>query len=98
MTCGRTRQAVLLDPDPHLAARRWEAVGRETVRVTLVILGLGMLSGCAHVRAYEREHLADPIMALDSEHDAEGREQRWLEAREGSSGGAGGAGGGCACK
>jgi hypothetical protein len=49
------------------------------------------------VRPYEREHLADPIMAMEAPADAEIRELKWLEAREGSSGGTGGAGGGCAC-
>jgi hypothetical protein len=60
-------------------------------------LALAALSGCATVRPYEREYLADRIM--DSERDArEDRlNQKWLEAREGSTGGASGAGGGCAC-
>lgn len=69
-----------------------------TGRLALATLAMVALTGCAHVRAYEREYLADPIMALNSEHDAEGRELRWLEAREGSTGGTGGSGGGCACK
>jgi hypothetical protein len=48
------------------------------------------------VRPYEKEHLADSIMA--SSMDEAMRELKWLDAREGSTGGAGGAGGGCACK
>ncbi len=63
-------------------------------------LGLALLlllaAGCASVRPYEKEHLADPIMTMDQEDEI--RELKWLEAREGSTGGAGGAGGGCACK
>lgn len=54
------------------------------------------LLGCATVRPYEKEHLADPIMTVTS--DEAFRELKWLEAREGSTGGAGGAGGGCGCK
>ena len=55
-----------------------------------------LLMGCANVRPYEKENLADPIMTISS--DEALRELKWLEAREGSTGGAGGAGGGCGCK
>jgi hypothetical protein len=57
-------------------------------------------TGCAarSVQAYEREHLADPIMAFKSESKKDERRTRALEAREGSTGGNGGEGGGCACK
>jgi len=64
----------------------------------LVLVGFGIaLSGCARVRPYEREFLSDPIMSIEASMDAEARELKWLEAREGSMGGTGGAGGGCAC-
>lgn len=66
------------------------------VRWILLFLPIGLSVGCATVRPYEKEHLADPIMA--SVHGEAMRELKWLEAREGSTGGAGGAGGGCACK
>ena len=62
----------------------------------LLALSLGLLAGCATVKPYEKENLADPIMA--SSKDEAMRELKWLEAREGSTGGAGGAGGGCASK
>jgi len=55
-----------------------------------------VLQGCG-AKAYQREHLIDPIVAFDTGTKAESREAKWLEAREGSSGGVGGAGGGCAC-
>ena len=61
------------------------------------ILLAAVLSGCAAVKPYEREYLADPIMAMELDRDEAQREQKWLEAREGSAGGVGGAGGGCAC-
>jgi hypothetical protein len=64
----------------------------------LLLLALGAMSamGCSAVKPYQREHLSDRIMMAEA--DAEMREQKWLEAREGSTGGAGGAGGGCACR
>lgn len=55
------------------------------------------LSACVTVKAYQMEHLADPIMAFQAEAQEHSRELHWIEAREGSTGGAGGAGGGCAC-
>jgi hypothetical protein len=63
-----------------------------------ILLLLPAITGCASVKAYQKEYLTDQIMV--SSYDArEGmRELKWLEAREGSSGGLGGAGGGCACK
>lgn len=71
----------------------------KSIRILGVLGALGLLSaasGCA-VRAYEREALADPIMAMDAAGKEDSRELKWLEAREASNGGVGGAGGGCAC-
>jgi hypothetical protein len=66
--------------------------------VGLAILAGGLATeGCAGVKAYERERLADPVMSLNKQQREKMREIKWLEAREGSTGGAGGAGGGCAC-
>ncbi len=79
------------------------AVGKVQRTTRFVVFGLsilgavGALSGCASVAAYEKEHLADRILAFDAETAEEAREVKWLEAREGSTGGVGGAGGGCAC-
>ena len=70
---------------------------RLTLLLALPAVGLA-LAGCASVKAYEKEHLSDPIMVSERETREELREQKWLEAREGSMGGVGGAGGGCACK
>ncbi len=64
----------------------------------VAVLLCGGLGGCATVRPYEKEHLADPIMVPAAEVAAQMREMKWLDAREGSTGGVGGAGGGCACK
>jgi len=78
----------------NAAARRARPVRLVLLAVPLLALVAG--SGCA-VRAYEREHLADPIMRFDAKARDEARRTKALEAREGSTGGVGGAGGGCAC-
>jgi len=69
-------------------------------RLLLILMAilLPALAGCASVKAYQKEHLADPIMVSEFEAREGLRELKWLEAREGSTGGVGGAGGGCACK
>ena len=69
---------------------------RDPRRIALALLFPVILTGCG-ARAYQREHLADPIMGFETEAREEARELKWLEAREGSNGGTGGAGGGCAC-
>ena len=63
-----------------------------------VLLVLPAVTGCASVKAYQKEYLTDQIMVSKYEMREGMREMKWLEAREGSSGGIGGAGGGCACK
>jgi hypothetical protein len=66
------------------------------------LLGCGVLAlalaGCANVRPYERELLADPLMASRYEDEGDMHDMKWMEAREGSTGGVGGAGGGGACR
>lgn len=71
---------------------------RGAARLALVFPVLLAGAGCATVRPYEKEHLADPIMVSAADTGAQMREMKWLDAREGSTGGVGGAGGGCACK
>lgn len=61
------------------------------------VAGLALLAGCATVRPYERERLADRIMSFQAEAKRDARLTKALDAREGSTGGIGGAGGGCAC-
>jgi uncharacterized protein DUF4266 len=57
----------------------------------------GLASGCATVRAYQRERLVDRIMSFQADAKADARRTKSFDAREGSTGGNGGAGGGCAC-
>ena len=73
-----------------LACRRLRRFG--------LLLLMPIAAGCAHVRPYQKEFLADPIMMSPRDAKEAARELKWLEAREASNGGTGGAGGGCACK
>jgi hypothetical protein len=66
--------------------------------MALSVLGtLGVFSGCATTRAWEREHLAKPIMQVDDDDSAAALREQVLGTREGAVGGFGGAGGGCGC-
>ena len=71
-------------------------------RVLLSLLVMGGLSACSGpiepwVKPYERDRLADPIMALDPDPVASSFMQHVYESREGARGGEGAAGGGCGC-
>lgn len=59
-------------------------------------LGLG-LGACVTVHPTEREHLADPVMALDLDRDMQRMRGHVLEVREASRGGLGLEGAGCGC-
>jgi Domain of unknown function (DUF4266) len=73
---------------------------RAALLLLAAVLGAPALAGCAakSVAVYERENLADPIMAFQTRAKKDARRVRAFEAREGSTGGVGGEGGGCACK
>ena len=61
---------------------------------------VALLDGCAiqpWVKPYERDRLADPIMAWDRDVISSGYIDHIQESREGSRGGTGAAGGGCGC-
>jgi len=63
-----------------------------------VLLGMAGCSGIEPwVKPYERDRLADPIMALDGDPVSSAYIQHVYEAREGARGGEGAAGGGCGC-
>ncbi len=74
------------------------------VRLLLPMFAIAALSGCSTisniepwVKPYERDKLADPIMALDGDPVSVAYIQHVYEAREGARGGEGAAGGGCGC-
>ena len=70
-------------------------------RLALVALFLLGASGCSRlepwVKPYERENIADPIMAWDRDPVSSSYMLHVYESREGARGAAGGAGGGCGC-
>ena len=67
----------------------------------LLALGLVQLCGCTTmepwVKPYERDRLADPIMAFDRNPVSAAYTDHVYEAREGARGALGSAGGGCGC-
>jgi len=70
-------------------------------RVAALLLLLAAASGCARVepwvRPYERENLADPIMAWDRDPVSSSYMRHVYESREGARGASGASGGGCGC-
>ena len=70
------------------------------VKVLLPITILASLAGCSiepWVKPYERDRLADPIMALEGDPVSTSYIQHVYEAREGARGAEGATGGGCGC-
>jgi Domain of unknown function (DUF4266) len=68
----------------------------------LLLLAAGIASAACSpiepwVKPYERDRLADPIMALDADPVSSAYIQHVYEAREGARGAEGAAGGGCGC-
>ena len=70
-------------------------------RIAVALLLLGAASGCSRVepwvKPYERENLADPIMAWDRDPISSSYMRHVYDSREGARGANGGAGGGCGC-
>ena len=70
-------------------------------RIAAALLLLAAASGCAPVepwvKPYERENLADPIMAWDRDPISSSYMRHVYDSREGARGANGGAGGGCGC-
>ena len=70
-------------------------------KILLVLAIAAGASGCSNiepwVKPYERDRLADPIMALDMDPVSSSYIMHVYEAREGARGGEGAAGGGCGC-
>ncbi|MFQ5901924.1 MAG: DUF4266 domain-containing protein [Thermodesulfobacteriota bacterium] len=69
---------------------------RKIIFVFLLIL-LPVISGCATVKPWEREYLADPIMQFDYNKEEKAAREHFLGTREGSAGSFGVSGGGCGC-
>lgn len=81
-------------------ARRRQA---QRTRLAALLLAAGSLALAAcspiqpWVKPYEREHLADPIMAFDRNPVATSYIEHVYETREGARGATGTVGGGCGC-
>jgi hypothetical protein len=71
------------------------------MRTLLALALIAGLTGCSSVepwvKPYEREHLADPIMAFDRNPVSSMYLDHVFESREGARGASGSAGGGCGC-
>lgn len=63
----------------------------------VAVFALSVVSGCARVKPWEREYLADPIMQFDYNKEEKAVREHFLGTREGSSGSFGVSGGGCGC-
>lgn len=84
--------------------RRGRVAGKQGRRAAALLTALALaaaLAGCTSVepwvKPYEREHLADPIMALSRDSVAATYRDHMFETREGSHGATGAVGGGCGC-
>ena len=67
------------------------------VRKLLIALVALAAVSCATTKPWQREQLAKPVMAPDSDPDREALRGHLLGVREGAVGGLGGGGGGCGC-
>jgi hypothetical protein len=71
------------------------------VKVVLTFALVSSLCACGNiepwVKPYERQQLADPIMAADANPVSSAYMDHVFEAREGARGALGGGGGGCGC-
>jgi len=93
-----TQERMLLDSGaPRQAWSKLPACAKAAA----VLLAAVAFTGCGNiepwVKPYERQQLADPIMAFNANPISSAYKDHVFEAREGSRGGLGSAGGGCGC-
>jgi hypothetical protein len=73
----------------------------KALRLAAAAVLLLAAAGCSRlepwVKPYERENLADPIMAWDRDPVSSSYMRHVYDSREGARGANGGAGGGCGC-
>jgi len=73
----------------------------KTARIAALLLFAATACGCSRIEPwvmpYERENIADPIMAWDRDPVSSSYMRHVYEAREGARGALGGSGGGCGC-
>ena len=72
-----------------------------TIRLSVLVVILVLTSACSNiepwVKPYERDRLADPIMAFERDPVSAAYIHHVYESREGARGATGSAGGGCGC-
>ena len=71
---------------------------RAIFRLAPLLLIITLLSACAHVEAWQKEHLAARHMSFDPTPLESLARQHMYTSREAASGGYGIGGGGCGCK
>ncbi len=69
---------------------------RKLTTLTLAIATMWVV-GCTEVKPWQRDQLALPQMAFDTDPLESGLRQHTAFSKEGASGGYGGGGGGCGC-
>ena len=67
------------------------------IRIILLFFGALLLYGCATVKPWEKEGLADPIMIIDENPINAGIKEHFIDYREGAEGATGAESGGCGC-
>lgn len=74
---------------------------KRIARLSCLLAAGALLAACSNVepwvKPYERDRLADPIMAFDRDPVSTSYLHHVYESREGARGGVGSAGGGCGC-
>lgn len=67
------------------------------IRIVLLFCSALLLCGCATVKPWEKEGLADPIMIIDENPINAGIKEHFIDYREGAVGATGAESGGCGC-
>ena len=67
------------------------------IRIVLLFCGALLLYGCATVKPWEKEGLADPIMIINENPINAGIREHYIDYREGAVGATGAESGGCGC-
>jgi hypothetical protein len=98
---GNDRQEIPRDRQQVTGDSRRKQLPRALAVACSLLSVACLLSGCGNiepwVKPYERQQLADPIMAFDANPVSKAYMDHVFEAREGARGGLGSAGGGCGC-
>jgi len=72
-------------------------MNKKIITISILALSALMLNGCSTVKPWERDLLAKPQMALDSDPLKTAFDDHIYFSKEASSGGRGFGGGGCGC-